>query len=115
MKAISPQKNSTTTLERHLKSKHPNVYNNLEQEETRTIPWTAETHKEKHKLFVNWIITDQQPFTIVENQNFKKFIASIQPRYKIPSRHTLKDMIMNKFKNAQMQINNYLKLRTVPV
>lgn len=105
-------KNSTTTLERHLKSKHFDVYNNLEQEETRTKPWTAEIQKEKHKLFVNWIITDQQPFTIVENKNFKNFIASIQPKYKIPSRHTIKDMIMNKFKNAQIQINNYLQLST---
>ncbi|RGB32258.1 hypothetical protein C1646_763139 [Rhizophagus diaphanus] len=70
-------KNSTTILKHHIKSKHPNVYNNLKQEEIKTILWTAETHKEKHKLFVNWIITDQQPFTIVENQNFKKFIASI--------------------------------------
>ena len=66
--------NSTTTLERHLKSKHLDVYNNLEQVEISLKSWTAEIQKEKHKLFINWIITDQQPFTIVEDQNFKKFI-----------------------------------------
>ncbi|CAB4419542.1 unnamed protein product [Rhizophagus irregularis] len=76
--------NSTTTLERHLKAKHFDVYKDL----------------------------DQQPFTIVENQSFKKFIASIQPKYKIPSRHTIKDIIMKKFENAQIQIKNYLQLST---
>lgn len=104
--------NSTTTLERHLKSKHPDVYNNLGQDEAKPKPWTTEIQKEKHKLFINWVITDQQPFTIVENLNFKKFIASIQPKYKIPSRHTIKDMIMKKFENAQVQISNYLQLST---
>ncbi|GBB90655.1 hypothetical protein RclHR1_01770003 [Rhizophagus clarus] len=78
--------NSTKTLERHLKSKHLNIYKDLGQDETSSSkPWTTEVQNEKHKLFINWIITDQQPFTIVENQNFKKFIASIQPKYKIPS------------------------------
>ncbi|GBC16343.2 zinc finger BED domain-containing protein RICESLEEPER 2-like [Rhizophagus irregularis DAOM 181602=DAOM 197198] len=104
--------NSTTTLERHLKAKHFDVYKDLGQVESNAKPWTVDIQQEKHNLFVNWIITDQQPFTIVENQSFKKFIASIQPKYKIPSRHTIKDMIMKKFENAQIQIKNYLQLST---
>ncbi|PKK78863.1 hypothetical protein RhiirC2_830657 [Rhizophagus irregularis] len=104
--------NSTTTLERHLKAKHFDVYKDLGQVESNAKPWTVDIQQEKHNLFVNWIITDQQPFTIVENQSFKKFIASIQPKYKIPSQHTIKDMIMKKFENAQIQIKNYLQLST---
>jgi hypothetical protein len=106
--------NSTTTLERHLRSKHKTDYDKYKSNsETKQLGyWNTELLQEKHKLFINWIITDQQPFTVVENKNFRKFLSSIQPRYKLPSRHTVKSMIMNKFKDAQKQINNYLQLST---
>src|SRR5579859_4485821 len=106
-------KNSTTTLERHLKSRHPDVFEQFKKGiKIRLELWSIEVQKEKHNLFINWVITDQQPFTIVENQDFNKFMASIQPNYKLPSRHIVKDMIMKKFENAQAQINNYLQLST---
>lgn len=106
--------NSTTTLERHLRAKHHAEYDKLKQEVEvkQSEPWAIEVQTEKHNLFINWIITDQQPFTIVENKDFRKFLWSIQPKYKLPSRNTVKDMIMKKFKNAQDQIKNYLQLST---
>lgn len=61
-------------------------------------PWSAEEQKEKHVFLVNWITIDQQPFTLVDNQSFQKFISAVQSRYKLPSRHTLKDMVIAKFK-----------------
>jgi hypothetical protein len=103
--------NSTTTLERHLKSKHKVDYDDYKNKTKVKVGfWIAELQQEKHKLFINWIITDQQPFTLVENKNFKEFLFSIQPRYKLPSRQTVKNMIINKFKVARKQINNYLQL-----
>jgi len=45
---------------------------------------------------------------MVENQPFQKFIFSIQPQYKLPSHHLVKDMIIQKFLKAQEQINDYL-------
>ncbi|CAI2196125.1 14679_t:CDS:2, partial [Funneliformis geosporum] len=33
-----------------------------------------EEQKKKHIFLVNWVIIDQQPFTLVENQSFKKFM-----------------------------------------
>ena len=51
--------NSTTTLECHLKSKHRAEYDNLKQKvEVKSEPWASELQKEKHVLFINWIITD---------------------------------------------------------
>ncbi|CAB4395238.1 unnamed protein product [Rhizophagus irregularis] len=67
--------NSTTTLERHLKAKHFDVYKDLGQVESNAKPWTVDIQQEKHNLFVNWIITDQQPFTIVENQTLNTSIV----------------------------------------
>lgn len=106
--------NSTTTLKRHLKAKHKADYDTYKSNvEVKQLGfWATELQQEKHKLFINWVITDQQPFTVVENKNFRKFLSSIQPRYKLPSRHTVKSMIMNKFKDAQKQLSNYLQLST---
>src|SRR3989337_1361762 len=105
--------NSTSTLVRHLKAKHNEDYKQLQLQKSgleEVEPWSLEIQKEKHVFLINWIIVDQQPFTVVENQQFQKFVFSIQPRYKLPSRHFVKEMIIQKFTNARMQINNYLKL-----
>ncbi|GES77989.1 zinc finger BED domain-containing protein RICESLEEPER 2-like [Rhizophagus clarus] len=106
--------NSTTTLEWHLKAKHKVDYDTYKSNvEVKQLGfWATELQQEKYKLFINWIITDQQRFTVVENKNFRKFLSSIQLRYKLPTRHTVKSIIMNKFKDAQKQINNYLQLST---
>ncbi|GES98755.1 zinc finger BED domain-containing protein RICESLEEPER 2-like [Rhizophagus clarus] len=58
--------NSIITLECHLKSKYLNIYKNLGQDETSSSEsWTIEVQNEKYKLFINWIITNQQLFTII--------------------------------------------------
>jgi hypothetical protein len=106
-------KNSTSTLERHLKAKHHDAYKELcEQKSNALEPWSNALQKEKHILLVNWIIVDQQPFTVVENPGFIKYMLAIQPRYKLPSRHTLKKMILSKFKTGRKEIFNYLQQST---
>ena len=104
--------NSTTTLERHLKSKHHDAYIELSEKRINIEAWSTEIQKTKHELFINWIVVDQQPFTIVDNSSFQKFMSSIQPRYKLLSRHTLKGMVMTKFKAACEEVHNYLQLST---
>ena len=78
-------------------------------------PWSTEMQNAKHKFFVNWIIMDQQPFNIVDNLSFQKFILSIQPRYKLPTRQTLKKMILSKFETAWIEVLDYLQLSTSKV
>ena len=96
-----------------MKAKHKNAYARLYDKQVKDIDlWTNNEQKQKHIFLLNWIIIDQQPFTLVENQSFQKFISIIQPRYKLPSRHTLKEMVLSKFKAAQEKISNYLKLST---
>ncbi|GBC48818.1 zinc finger BED domain-containing protein RICESLEEPER 2-like [Rhizophagus irregularis DAOM 181602=DAOM 197198] len=108
--------NSTTTLERHLKAKHNNVYVNLHNfADVALEPWSAEEQKEKHAFLINWVIIDQQPFTLVENLSFQKFMLAVQPRYKLPSRHTLKEMIISKFKKSREEVSNNLQLLTSKV
>jgi hypothetical protein len=111
---LSPN-NSTTTLERHLKAKHHDAYIELYEKRITVELWSDEMQKAKHKLFINWVVIDQQPFTIVNNLSFQKFMSSIQPRYRIPSRNTLKEMIIKKFEIAQTEVLNYLQLSTSKV
>jgi hAT family C-terminal dimerisation region/Domain of unknown function (DUF4413) len=111
---LSPN-NSTSTLERHLKARHHNAYIELYEKRTSVEPWSAEIQKAKHEFFINWIVIDQQPFTIVNNLSFKKFMSSVQPKYKLPSRNTLKEMIMKKFETVQTEVLNYLQLSTSKV
>lgn len=107
--------NSTTTLERHLRSKHHDAYIELYEGRASVEPWSAEMQKAKHEFFIKWVIIDQQPFTIVNNLSFQKFMSSIQPRYKLPSRNTLKEMIIKKFEIAQIEVLNYLQQSTSKV
>jgi hypothetical protein len=102
--------NSTSTLERHLKAKHYDAYLELYEQKIITELWPKEKQEAKHEFLVNWIIIDQQPFTIVDNLSFRKFMLSVQPRYKLPTRSTLKDMILSKFKTAREEICNHLQL-----
>ncbi|CAB4489353.1 unnamed protein product [Rhizophagus irregularis] len=50
--------NSTTTLERHLKAKHFNVYKDLGQVESNAKPWTVDIQQEKHNLFFDHFVLD---------------------------------------------------------
>ena len=102
--------NSTTTLERHLKAKHKDAYDRLHNQQVENIePWPSKVQKENHVFLLNWIVIDQQPFTVVENQSFQKFLSMVQPRYRLPSRHTLKDMILSNFEAARKKICNHLQ------
>ena len=71
--------NSTTTLERHLRAKHHDAYIELHNQRIITELWPKEMQDAKHEFLVNWVIVDQQPFTIVNNSSFRKFMLSIQP------------------------------------
>ena len=102
--------NSTSTLERHLKAKHYDAYLELYENKIITELWPKEMQEAKHEFLVNWVVVDQQPFTVVDNLSFQKFMSSVQPRYKLPTRQTLKEMILLKFKTAREEICNYLQL-----
>lgn len=43
------------------------------------------------------MIADCQPFRVVDNLHFKKFITSLNPRFQIPSRQTLRKKIGEKY------------------
>jgi hypothetical protein len=59
---------------------------------------------------IQWIISDDQPFTVVEGGKFKEMIFTLNSAAKIPSADTIKNHIMKKFKTEQEKIRNKLQV-----
>lgn len=55
------------------------------------------------------IITDLQPFSIVEDEGFINFVSGLDPAYKLPNRKTLsKYLLPNEYLDAVNKINKIL-------
>ena len=46
---------------------------------------------------LDMIVKDCQPFSIVEDVGFKKFVSLLDPNYILPSRKALKTIVVTKF------------------
>jgi len=52
---------------------------------------------------IKWIITDQQAFSLVENDDFQLFINALDPRFQLPLRQLISESII-KLYNSQREI-----------
>jgi len=103
---------STATLRRHLTSIHSSIYKQDKQdnqpEQNSSYTFTEQIHI-TIKL-VEWIVVDLQPFSIVEQAEFKQLIYTLDPRYVIPCRQIIKrevNSLFNKRKtNIKLELNN---------
>ncbi|GBC01088.1 hypothetical protein RclHR1_40610001, partial [Rhizophagus clarus] len=84
---------SVTTLRRHLEKHQINVptkkYTKVVENKNQD-PFEKNQQEEHDNCLIQWLICDLQPFIIVENYYFKKFINFFCPRYTIPNRHKVK-------------------------
>lgn len=55
------------------------------------------------------ICKDTQPFQIVENEGFLNLMKAAAPLYKVPSRHTIKRMLENRYEVTQNLFKNKIK------
>jgi hypothetical protein len=101
-------KSSNTTIERHLLNKHNIIIPKVRKQTTLnfkcTDPWPAKEKLERDKAVVIWIIDNQQPFSVVENEKFIEMMHIFDPRYKIPDRHQIKEMIIDEFNERRSNI-----------
>ncbi|CAJ0751602.1 22347_t:CDS:2, partial [Entrophospora sp. SA101] len=81
-------------------------FNKINNGKAQFIPYS--TTSQEYKLItdklVNWIAMDTLPFTIVESPAFHEFISSFNEKYAIPSRLSVKNIIVTKFNRARIQI-----------
>jgi hypothetical protein len=62
------------------------------------------TQDDFRKFITKWIITDDQPFTTLENKYFQQMIKFLNPNALIPSADTLKKNIMEIFEKEQIKM-----------
>lgn len=55
------------------------------------------------------ICKDSQPFQMVENEGFLNLMKAAAPLYKVPSRHTFKKMLENRYEVTQNLFKNKIK------
>lgn len=102
--------NNTSSLLKHIKSKHPEEAKRIEEEKSQTTAkkpkmdqqtlQQATQHLLKYKQdaprqklleekLMRMIVKDMQPFSMVEDEGFKDLLHTLDPRFNIPCRTTL--------------------------
>ena len=61
---------------------------------------------------LDMVVKDCQPFSIVEDVGFKKFVSLLDPNYILPSRKALKAMVATKFEEEKEKAKEELKKAT---
>src|SRR5207237_4634659 len=87
------KKTGLTTLKDHFEKNHKKVHNELYIQTALPFhvvePYGKRDQEKTTNITMNlirWIITDQQPFNVVEDSDFRKFVMSLDKRYRLPSR-----------------------------
>jgi len=100
---------STTTLRHHLTGVHSSVYTSNKQKQP--LPYTLAEQKHITVNLAQWISVDLQPFSVVERVEFQQFIHTLDSRYTIPCRQTIKQEIDSLFSqrrtNIQLEMNSF--------
>ncbi|XP_046686717.1 zinc finger BED domain-containing protein 4-like [Homalodisca vitripennis] len=75
----------------------------------------SETQKKKlDKLLLNVFVQDYQPFSVVEDEGFKKFVNGLNPNYVLPNRKTISssmipaeyEMCLNAVRQEMLTVSN---------
>ncbi|GAB2290824.1 hypothetical protein Dimus_038124 [Dionaea muscipula] len=77
----------------------------------------AKNQLKQHKLdkkvirekLVEWIVCDELPFTVVQSQKFRGLIASLEPRFDVPSRVTIARDLFKLYKANKEKLKEELR------
>ena len=106
---------STTILRRHYEKNHQKKINKTKQttlQFSTSTPHPDEIMRDKTNSIMEWIILDLQPFSVVESESFIKLINKLDPHYRLPSRHTIKRLIIDVFEEKRKIISNFFQNST---
>lgn len=107
---------NTTNVIKHLKKHHSREHADFltrgEKEEKSRQESLLESFKKQSKLpadnvkakgitekLLNFIVLDDQPLSVVENEGFRSLIEHLQPRYSLPSRRYLSETALPELYN----------------
>jgi hypothetical protein len=103
-----------STISSHNLFKHLKATHNLKISNTTSLSLISNDLTEEQKAditdaYMKWIVTDLQPFTTSSCKAFRRFIFKLNPWYNIPSRQTLKTLVMHHYKLEKLTISQYLQ------
>jgi hypothetical protein len=97
----------TTHLWRHLK-RCSNFQSKQKQALLKTSAGTTTnwsfSQDESRNLLAKMVIAHEQPFTLVDNPLFRKFLASLQPKFRLFSSTTLKSDVMQLYDSMKVEL-----------
>src|SRR5215469_13878593 len=106
------KKTSTAVLWRHYRKYHESEVNDKigqNRFQFKVPPHPSNIMYEKTKSLVEWIICDLKSFSIVESESFIKLIYKLDPRYRLPSQHTVKRLINQEFEQKRNAVPEFLQ------
>jgi hypothetical protein len=60
------------------------------------------------ELLIRWIITDQQAFSVVENEDFCAFIKELDQKFRLPTRQSISESIIDLYNNQKQMLRTFL-------
>jgi len=97
-----------STLRKHLKDYHQVQVPARSNRRQKTIigvkPFDEREHAEHTTYLIQWLICDLQPFTTVDDPYFRAFVKHFCPRYIIPERHQVKELIITTFNDQRANL-----------
>ncbi len=102
-----------STIKKHFSNFHEEAYKEAVKEAVNVEPYTEKDSKKVELInsqLYEWIICDQQPFNVVENNEFQNLVFILDPRYKLPTRQAVSQYIETIFKEQKKNIYDMLSL-----
>ena len=96
---------NTSGMWQHLKIAHPTLHDILKKpkdiapKQPKLIqefyPLGSSRHQFLNKFVINFVCAGLHPFSIVDEPHFRSLINAIDPKYKLPSRKTVSDNLLD--------------------
>lgn len=112
---VYSKSSGVTTLKEHLKKTHGITVDNIKKivqtklNFSRVDPWPREEKLIRDQALVEWVIVNLQPFTVVTNLQFIKLINTLDPRYILPGRTSLKEKVTDYFEGMRKIVKSDLE------
>ncbi|CAG8735750.1 2719_t:CDS:1 [Cetraspora pellucida] len=106
-----------STIKEHFTKNHKTEWEQIEQQllfphkSTEVYSMKKDPNKIAliNAILIRWIICDQQPFSIVKNDEFNLLIEILNPWYKLPKQQTISLKIQDLYEKQYEMFKSYFK------
>ncbi len=105
---------STTTLFNHLQYQHEAVHDIVKAKIDKSTHFqpaitSSCVGAKSDDYLLKWLVKSYMPLSVVTDKNFKRFVASVNPKAKIASQHEICSLLRNKVQVARKKLKEMLK------